>query len=135
MKNEELLNLAKKVREKAFAPYSKFKVGAALLTKSGEVFTGCNVECTSYGLTICAERVALTKAVSEGFTEFAKIAVVADTKEPCSPCGACRQFLHDFGDFDVILSNLENDTKEITIAELLPFGFKDSDLQKWKSVF
>lgn len=130
MENEDLINLAKKVREKAFAPYSNFKVGAALLTKSGEVFTGCNVECTSYGLTICAERVALTKAVSEGFTEFEKIAVVADTKEPCSPCGACRQFLHDFGDFDVILSNLNDQIKKITVAELLPYGFKASDLKK-----
>ncbi|MCC7429377.1 cytidine deaminase [bacterium] len=131
MDNQKLISKAVEARKKAFAPYSKFQVGAAILTETGEIFTGSNVECSSYGLTVCAERVALTKAVSEGFTKFTKIAVVADTKKPCSPCGACRQFLNDFGgDLEVIMVNLKSDAKVKKISELLPDAFEDKDLSR-----
>ncbi|MGQ9629804.1 MAG: cytidine deaminase [bacterium] len=124
---EELIGLAKEAREKAYAPYSDFKVGAALLSKSGRIYTGCNVENSSYGLTICAERVAMAKAVSEGEREFEAMAVVTDLEEPASPCGACRQFICEFSpQMRVILANLGGGVREFLAHQLLPnaFGFE-----------
>ncbi len=125
-KDLELIEAAKAVREKAYAPYSNFKVGAALLTKEGKVFTGCNVESASYGLTVCAERVAIWKAVSEGEaeSEIEAIAVVADTHELTPPCGVCRQIIWEFcGDVPVIFANLEGKTETVKMSELLPRAF------------
>lgn len=114
-----LIGQAWEVRERAHAPYSKFKVGAALLAADGRVFTGCNVENLSYGLTICAERVAVGAAVAAGATEFLGVAVVADTGEPISPCGACRQVLSEFGVPEVTLANREGSV-HFRLEELLP---------------
>jgi len=117
-------------RGRAYAPYSEFAVGAALLSKGGRVFTGCNVENASYGLTVCAERVALFKAVSEGVREFEAIAVACgDT--PCSPCGACRQALREFApDLKVVLADAEGRKWETTtLSQLLPRAFGPSDLE------
>lgn len=129
MTDRELLELAVQAKEKAHAPYSHFCVGAALLTKQGKVYTGCNIECSSYGISLCAERTALVKAVSEGETEFEAIAVVGGKDKELTyttPCGACRQFLSDFGDFRVILGYQEEGEwkqKEFTVKELLPENF------------
>ena len=126
MKNgqENLIESAKKAREKAHAPYSKFKVGAAVKTKSGKIYTGCNVESAVYGATVCAERVAIWKAVSEGETSFAEIAVVADTDELTPPCGICRQIIHEFcGDIPVVFANLEGENETVQMSELLPRAF------------
>lgn len=121
---EKLIEAAKEVREKAYAPYSKFRVGAAVQTKSGKIFTGCNVESASYGLTVCAERVAIWKAVSEGEKEFEQIAVVADTQELTPPCGVCRQIIWEFcGDVPVIFANLKGDVETVQMKELLPRAF------------
>lgn len=123
-KNLELIEAAKQVREQAYTPYSNFRVGAAVRTKSGKIFTGCNIESASYGLTVCAERVAIWKAVSEGEKEFKKIAVVADTSELTPPCGACRQIIWEFcGDIPVILINLEDNVEILQMKELLPRAF------------
>ena len=116
-----LIESARQVREKAYAPYSHFKVGAAVRTKSGRVFTGCNVENLSFGLTICAERVAVGAAVAAGERDFEALAVVADSKEPVTPCGACRQVLAEFSTtLPVCSANLEGAIYESSIAELLP---------------
>lgn len=124
---DTLISLATDARTRAFAPYSKFKVGAALEAESGEVSTGCNVEGASYGLTICAERVALVKAISEGRKGFRRIAIVADTAKLTPPCGACRQMLWEHApDAEVILANLNGDTMRFTMRELLPHGFDAS---------
>jgi cytidine deaminase len=122
-----LLNAARVAQRKAYAPYSKFPVGAALLTKSGKLFTGCNVENASYGLTICAERVAIGKAVSEGHRQFCAIAVVAPSKEP-TPCGACRQVLAEFGDCLVVCADSRQSAPAqiYRLAELLPATFRFS---------
>jgi cytidine deaminase len=130
VKTEELINEAKKARELAYVPYSKFKVGAAILTKDGKVYHGCNIENAAYSVTNCAERTALFKAVSEGDKEFAAIAVVADTERPVPPCGACRQVISELcgRDTKVFLSNLKGDVQEITIDELLPGAFTPEDL-------
>lgn len=123
MKNE-LIEAAKHAREKSYAPYSKFCVGAAVRTKDGKVFTGCNIESASYGLTVCAERVAIWKAVSEGVTEFTEIAVVADTEELTPPCGVCRQIIWEFcGDIPVIFANLQDKDEIVQMSELLPRAF------------
>jgi len=125
-----LVDLARQARERAYAPYSNFPVGAALLTRSGKVFTGCNVENAAYPLTTCAERTAVTKAVSEGEREFEAIAVVTSTG--ASPCGACRQILREFGGPDgelrVIIADTAGNTQTLTIAELLPAGFTPDQL-------
>ena len=119
-----LIENARKARLNAHAPYSSFKVGAALETPSGKVITGCNVENATFGLTICAERVAIVKAISEGETKFSRIVIVADTDAPTPPCGACRQILWEFaGDLEIILANLK-DVKAIhRLAQLLPLPF------------
>ena len=124
MSDDALINAARRARELAFAPFSKFKVGAALETDGGEVITGCNIENSTYGLTICAERVAVFKAVSEGHRAFRRIAVVADTREPTPPCGPCRQILWEFaGDIEIILANLERETGRYQLKDLLPLPF------------
>jgi len=122
--NTELIEAAKRARESAYAPYSNFSVGAAVKTKSGKIFTGCNIENASYGLTVCAERVAIWKAVSEGETEFTQIAVVADTPELTPPCGACRQIIWEFcGDVPVVFANLKGAVETVPMKELLPRAF------------
>lgn len=122
--SEELIEAAKEVRERAYAPFSNFRVGAAVRTKGGKIFTGCNIESASYGLTVCAERVAIWKAVSEGEKEFSEIAVVADTKELTPPCGACRQIIWEFsGDIAVIFANLKGAVETVQMKELLPRAF------------
>jgi cytidine deaminase len=119
-----LVEAARAARLHAHAPFSRFQVGAALLTKEGRVFTGCNVENATYGLTVCAERVAVWKAVSEGYRAFTRIAVVADTGEPTPPCGACRQILWELGgDLEVILANLEAPKALYRMRDLLPLPF------------
>lgn len=120
----ELLDCAREARAAAYAPYSGFAVGAALQVASGQVFCGCNVENASYGLTVCAERVALFTAVAAGVREFAALAVVADSPEPATPCGACRQVLYEFApDLQVILANLQGRQKKMRLRELLPEAF------------
>jgi cytidine deaminase len=120
----ELQRIALEARERAHAPFSEFKVGAALRTSSGEVVTGCNIENASFGLTLCAERVALFKAVSEGLGPFEEIAVVADSSKLTPPCGPCRQILWEFcGDIDVILANLTGETGRYRLKDLLPLPF------------
>ena len=123
MMKQELLNAALSARERAYAPYSKFLVGAAVLAKSGKIYTGCNIENASYGLTVCAERNALFSAVGAGEREFTALCVVGDTEAPISPCGACRQVMAEFKVPRVILANLKGDVKEYTLEELLPYGF------------
>lgn len=130
MTDEELVTLASQARQRAYAPYSNFPVGAALLGRSGRVFTGCNVENAAYPLTTCAERTAVTKAVSEGEDGFETIAVVTATG--ATPCGACRQILREFagpkGDLRVIVADLDGNCRTFTIDELLPAGFASSQL-------
>lgn len=124
-----LVTAAKQARENAHAPFSNFRVGAALHATSGRVFTGCNVENATYGLTVCAERVAIFKAISEGERNFDAIAVVADTDDLTPPCGACRQIIWEFcGDVPVILSNLAGKTEVHQMAKLLPKPFDSSFL-------
>lgn len=128
---QDLLNSALEAREKAYVPYSHFAVGAALRTAEGKIYTGCNIENASYGLTVCAERVALFKAVSAGERNFAALAVVADTPDVCSPCGACRQVLAEFGpELKVMMANLEGKMVVKDIQELLPGFFKSEDMLK-----
>jgi cytidine deaminase len=121
---EHLVTAARQARERAVAPYSNFKVGAALETADGTIVTGCNIENASYGLTVCAERVAIFKALSDGHRRFTRMAVVADTVDPTSPCGACRQVLWEFGhDLEIVLANLTEVTGRHQMTELLPFPF------------
>jgi cytidine deaminase len=121
---QQLLAAARQARQRAHAPYSKFPVGAALLTSDGQVITGVNIESASYGLTICAERVAAFKALSEGHRTFSLLAVVADTATLTPPCGACRQVLWELaGDIPVVLGNLNSATARFPLQELLPLPF------------
>ncbi len=120
----DLVAAARRARRRARADFSRFKVGAALETEDGTIITGCNIENATYGLTICAERVAMFKALSEGHRAFRRVAVVADTQAPASPCGACRQILWEFGgDLEVILANLKRETGRHRLSELLPMPF------------
>jgi cytidine deaminase len=122
--DKELIMAAAKARENAFAPFSQFRVGAAVETEDGEIITGCNVESASYGLTVCAERVAIWNAVSKGKKRITNIAVVVDTEDLTSPCGACRQIIWEFGgDIPVIMSNLKGTTETIRMKDLLPRAF------------
>lgn len=123
---EELIGQARQARDRAYAPYSDFRVGAALECRDGRIFTGCNVENASYGLCNCAERVAIFKAVSDGATDFRRIAVIADTENPVSPCGACRQVMLEIlgEDVQVVMCNLRGATEIRTVSELLPLPFK-----------
>lgn len=126
----ELIEEAKRAREKAYVPYSKFGVGAALLTTDGKIYHGCNIENAAYSMCNCAERTALFKAYSEGDRDFSLLAVVADTDRPCSPCGACRQVISELcpRDMKVVLTNLKGDVLETTVQELLPGAFTPEDL-------
>jgi len=125
----ELVAAATSARELAFAPFSKFRVGAALRAVDGTVVAGCNVESASYGLTMCAERVAIFKGVSEGLTRFTAVAVVTDVAELTPPCGACRQLLWEFApDATVTLANTAGRTETFSVRELLPRGFDASQL-------
>ena len=127
--HDALITAARTAREHAHAPYSNFRVGAAVRSKSGRIFTGCNVENATYGLTLCAERVAIFKAISEGERGFDAIAVVADTENLTPPCGACRQLIWEFcGDVPVILSNLKGKTEIIRMKDLFPKPFDSSSL-------
>jgi cytidine deaminase len=122
--DSELIEAAAKARDRAFAPYSEFQVGAAVRTKGGKIFTGCNIESAAYSGTVCAERVAIWKAVSEGEKEFEQIAVVADTQELTPPCGVCRQILWEFcGDVPVTFANLKGDVETVQMKDLLPRAF------------
>lgn len=131
---EALLAVALEARQKAYVPYSRFRVGAALLLEDGTVVPGCNVENASYGLTNCAERTAIFTAVSRGHLRFRAIAVVGETEEPISPCGACRQVLFEFApEMPVLLANLQGDRRLTTVRELLPGGFGPSSLSGKRS--
>lgn len=136
MTDKELMVAANEARKFAYTPYSHFKVGAALLTKSGKLYTGCNIENSSYTPTVCAERTAVFKAVSEGESDFAVIAVVGGKEENplefCSPCGVCRQVLAEFcgADFRILLGNSEK-FQSYTVDEILPFSFTKKDLNKF----
>lgn len=127
--SDRLVDAARAAREHAVADFSGFKVGAALETGDGQVITGCNIENASYGLTICAERVAIFKALSEGHRRFTRIVVVADTNAPTPPCGACRQIIWEFcGDVEVVLANLREVTATLMMKQLLPLPFDKSSL-------
>ncbi|HTS31584.1 MAG TPA: cytidine deaminase [Bryobacteraceae bacterium] len=126
---DPLLSSALAVRENAFAPFSRFKVGAALEDAEGRIHTGCNVENATYGLSLCAERVAVFKAVSEGVRQFRRVAVAADTDNLTPPCGSCRQILWEFcGDIEVILVNLHGKTETFRLKDLFPKPFDVSYL-------
>lgn len=125
---QKLMDCAIKARENAYSPYSHFAVGAALLCEDGTLYEGCNIENASYGLTNCAERTAIFKAVSEGHIKFKALAVVADAEGPCAPCGACRQVMAEFKIPLIIMGNLMGNIKIVTIEELLPFSFSECDV-------
>jgi len=122
---DRLLEAAKRAKERAYAPYATFHVGAALLTPEGKIYSGCNVENTSYGLTNCAERTAIFKMAADGERKIAEILVIGDTEEYLPPCGACRQVIAEFSSVDTIvyMSNKYGDFKKTTVGELLPFIF------------
>jgi cytidine deaminase len=132
MNKDQLIKEALEARTQAYTPYSKFQVGAALLTKNNKLYHGCNIENASFGLTNCAERTAVFKAVSEGEKEIQAIAICADTEGPVSPCGACRQVLAEFCDENtkIYLTNLNGNTVETSINELLPGFFSSKDMEK-----
>ncbi|MGP4107469.1 cytidine deaminase [Virgibacillus sp. L01] len=127
---DELIQEAITIRNKAYVPYSTFPVGAALLTNTGKIYTGCNIENAAYPVSCCAERVAIFKAIADGERDFKEMAVVADTKRPVPPCGSCRQVMSEFFDkkLTIHLANLHNTTKSVTMDELLPFSFQPEDL-------
>jgi len=126
---DALIAAALAVRENAFAPFSKFKVGAAIEDAAGRIHTGCNVENATYGLTVCAERVAVFKAISEGARQFRRVAVAADTEVLTPPCGACRQILWEFcGDVEIVLANLAGKTESYRLKDLFPKPFDASYL-------
>lgn len=126
----QLLLLAKETSENAYAPYSEFKVGAALITDDGTYFTGCNVENASYGLTLCAERTAIANMIAKGYRKFIAIAIYAKKTTRCYPCGACRQWLYEFGkDALVIVENDDRHPVSVAVKELLPNAFGPEDLE------
>jgi cytidine deaminase (EC 3.5.4.5) len=130
MDTKRLIEEAKIARTKAYVPYSRFAVGAALLTKDGKIYHGCNIENAAYSMCNCAERTAFFKAISEGDTEFSMLAVVADSGRPVSPCGACRQVIAEFcpKDMKVVLANMKGEVFETTVEELLPGAFEKKDM-------
>ncbi len=130
MKDKELLQKAIEARENAYVPYSNFRVGAAVLTKDNKVYTGCNIECASFGGTNCAERTAVFKAISEGNKDIEAIAIVSDSTDYTFPCGICRQVIVEFGlNIKVIVGKPDGDYKTYTIKELLPNSFSSSDME------
>lgn len=129
MSDEKLFETAREALQHSYSPYSQFRVGAALLSSTGKVFTGCNIENSSFSLTICAERTALFKAISEGETSFSKLVIVSDSEDFISPCGACRQVISDLaGDVDVILTNGKGEMQHKKISDLLPLAFGSANL-------
>ncbi|HLW35421.1 MAG TPA: cytidine deaminase [Chthoniobacterales bacterium] len=121
MQYSKLVEVAREVRAKAYAPYSEFAVGAALQTKSGDVYAGCNVENLSFGLTLCAERSAIASAIANGVRDFVAIAIVADSKQPPLPCGACRQVMAEFNpNLTVVSATVSGEVQEFLLADLLP---------------
>lgn len=128
MKKQELINAALKAKEMAYVPYSKFRVGAAVLTDDDKIYTGCNIESASYTPTNCAERTAIFKAVSEGYKNFKAIAITGDS-EYTFPCGVCRQVMREFSkDLTIYIVKNQNEHKEFTLEELLPYSFGPEDL-------
>lgn len=127
MEITNLVQLAIEASEKAYVPYSHFPIGAAVRTKDGRVFTGCNIENASFGLSNCGERTAIFKAVSEGYKEFSEIAIYGETEKPISPCGACRQVMAEFFEPSATVTLIAKDgqTVEMTVGELLPYSFTD----------
>ncbi len=125
---DQLIEKASAVRKMAYAPYSDFHVGAALLDDRGVVYSGCNVENVSYGLSVCAERHAVAAAIADGSRQFQALVVITDVSPPGSPCGACRQVLAEFGDFPVLLVNPAGERVESSVGELLPMAFRPEDL-------
>ena len=130
MDQQTLIEKTIEIRKHAYIPYCKFAVGAALRTKSGKVYTGCNIENAAYPVTCCAERVAIFKAISEGDLEFVEMAVAADTTRPVPPCGSCRQVMSEFfpKDMNIHLTNLNKEVTTFTMESLLPFSFTEADL-------
>ena len=133
MNKENLILKAKEARKLSYSPYSRFAVGAAVLTKDGEIFLGANVENSSYSLCMCAERNAIYNAMMHGYKkeDMVALALIADTDEPCSPCGACRQVISELlpNDAPVIMANMKGEVKETNAVELLPFAFSAEDLK------
>ncbi|MGD9567403.1 MAG: cytidine deaminase [Sedimentibacter sp.] len=130
MEDKLLIKIAMEAREKSYSPYSRFKVGAAVYTKSGKVFTGCNIESASYTPTICAERVAISKCISEGYKDIEKIAVVGSDTKLSFPCGVCRQFMVEFNKNIKVICAKNIDSYEIySLSELLPNSFGPEDLE------
>ena len=125
---QKLIQAAIEMRKQSYSPYSNFAVGAAVLSNDGYIYGGCNIENASYGLTNCAERTAIFNAVSDGKRNLSAIAVVADTDRPCSPCGACRQVIGEFKIPCIIMANLKGEYRTVTLEELLPFSFSNTDL-------
>ncbi|HFI0088744.1 cytidine deaminase [Streptococcus suis] len=127
METIDLIELAVENSQKAYVPYSKFPVSAVLVAKTGEIFTGVNIENASFGLTNCAERTAIFKAISEGVKDFSEIIIYGETEKPISPCGACRQVMAEFFDKDLKVTLVAKDksTVEMTVGELLPYSFTD----------
>lgn len=131
MEDKLLIKIAMEARDKSYSPYSNYKVGAAVYTKSGKVFTGCNIESASFSPTICAERVAFTKCISEGYRDIDKIAVVGSDVKTSFPCGVCRQFMVEFGkDIKVICAKTIDNYEIYTLEELLPYSFGPDNLGK-----
>ena len=129
---DNLISEAKLAREFAYAPYSNFKVGAALLAVDGTIYRGCNIENAAYSMCNCAERTALFKAYSDGVTQFKGLAVIADTERPVAPCGACRQVISELCDseMEVVLANMKGDVQQLKVKDLLPGAFSSQDLKK-----
>lgn len=128
---EKLIDEAIRVRKNAYTPYSRFKVGAALLTTSGEIYTGCNIENAAYPTTCCAERVAIFQAISKGIRTFEQLAVVADTNRPVPPCGSCLQVMSEFftQSTKIHLANVKGEVTTVTMKDLLPYAFQKNDLE------
>lgn len=129
---DHLISEAKLARELAYAPYSNFKVGAALLAEDGTIYRGCNIENAAYSMCNCAERTAIFKAYSDGVTQFIRLAVIADTERPVAPCGACRQVISELCDseMEVVLANMKGDVQQLKVKDLLPGAFSPKDLKK-----
>ncbi|MBI1808039.1 MAG: cytidine deaminase [Ignavibacteria bacterium] len=129
MKYTKLIKAANKAKQRSHSPYSKFRVGAAIVTRSGRIFTGCNIENSSLSLTMCAERTAISKAISEGQRQFTAIAIASDAKDFITPCGACRQVLMDLaGNINVVMTDGDGRSKTARMTELLPMPFTNAVL-------
>ena len=126
--HRQLLQAATEARQHAYVPYSHFPVGAAAMTDNGNLYTGCNIENASFGLTICAERTAIFKAIAAGEKQIVTVAVVADTPGPTAPCGACRQVMAEFGVQSVIMANTNGASRIVKLNELLPYAFSSNDM-------